>query len=59
MTPAMPAMERHSRRLSLPRSRSGTLLTAATTGADKADLLKTDFAGRYPNATLSHMSQMR
>jgi hypothetical protein len=52
-------MERHSWRLSLPRRRPGTLLTAAIIGADKADLLNTDFAAAYPNATLSHMTQMR
>ncbi|HET9777911.1 MAG TPA: hypothetical protein VFP81_01370, partial [Propionibacteriaceae bacterium] len=59
MKPAMAAMERHSWGLSLPRSRSGMLFTGAITGADKADLLKTDFAAATQNATLSHMSQMR
>ena len=59
MKPAMAAIERHSWRLSLPRRRSGTLLTAAIIGADKADLHKTEFAATYSNATLSHMKQMR
>jgi hypothetical protein len=43
MNPAMAAIERHSCGLSLPRSRAGTLVTAAITGAGKADLLQYRF----------------
>ena len=57
---AMPAIERHSFRVSLPRSRAGMLRIAAIPGADKAGLPPIpNFAALVPDATLSHVAQMR
>jgi hypothetical protein len=53
---AMPAIERHSCRVSLPRSRAGMLRTAAIPGADKAGLPQyQNFGALVPDATLSHV----